>query len=108
MQNLSLDRSALNSARGKHLTGKLSDLGRRPLHEFLDKLGRRHPAISADMMEMLEEYALVDAKFVKAAGLNEWPRVLLVVPNVIRSGAASHDDILRRALRSDTEGDAAQ
>ena len=106
MQNLSPVRPALNSARGKHLTGKLSDLGRRPLHEFLDKLVSKHPVVSDDIMELLEQYSQIDVEFIRAARLNEWPRVLVVVPNDIKCGSASRNDIMRQSLapRHDPDG----
>ena len=106
MPTLSNRASPLNSVRVKHLTGKLHSLGPRPLSEFLDRLVSLHPAITSDLSDLLEQYALIDAQFLRAAGLDQWPRVLMVVPSNIRAGAASRHDIVRAALSS-SGGDAA-
>ena len=97
----------LNSVRAKHLTGKLHSLGPRPLSEFLDRLVSLHPAIAPDLSALLEQYAAIDARFLKAAGLDQWPSRLVLVPDSIRAGTASHSEIVKAALHPSSGGDAA-
>lgn len=85
--------------RFRHLTGKLHHLGPRPLGEMLSRLARLHPAITNDMLALLEDYSAMDGAFLRAAGLDQWPHIFFAVPNSIRAGAATKNDIVRASLR---------
>ena len=96
--------SLIDCPRFRHLIDLLHALGPCPIGEFVAELHRDLPI--GHLLERLERHASIDPATVRALGADRWPVSIFLVGD-IKSGMATHDDIMRATLPAHGGNDAA-
>jgi hypothetical protein len=94
-----------DTPRFRRLVEHLHGGGPRLVGEYLSQLLKSCP--TAPVCDLLEEYRQIDIDQLRQFGADKWAPVVMLVPDSILSGRATHAAILRRSLQPVDGGDAA-